>query len=65
MLRRKYLRSALVGAFKSLSKADVDAVLDEIGYRPDWRAEQLTVDEILQLGEKILARMRDLEAAAD
>lgn len=50
--RRKYLRSVLNSAFKKeLSKADVDDVLLASPFHAEMRAEQLSVEEIQQLGE--------------
>ncbi len=48
--RRKFLRSVLVSATKTyFTKPQVDEVLVETGFGPDWRAEQLSVDEMLRL----------------
>ena len=50
--RRKFLRSALVGGLKgNLDKAAIDAILSELEIRPDCRAEQLTVDEMIELAK--------------
>lgn len=57
--RRKFLRSALCGAFKELSKARVDAAMSQLQLGPDARAEQLSVSQILEL-----ARACDMYAAA-
>jgi 16S rRNA (adenine1518-N6/adenine1519-N6)-dimethyltransferase len=52
--RRKFLRGTLHGAWKGrLGKAGLDAVLAEAGLRPDVRAEQLGVDEILALSRAV------------
>ena len=47
--RRKFLRSALSGAFKELSKPRVDAAMSQLQLGPDARAEQLSVSQILEL----------------
>ncbi len=48
--RRKFLRSALVGGMKGhLDKAAIDQILEELQIRPDCRAEQLTVEEMIDL----------------
>ncbi len=47
--RRKYLRSALCGAFKQLTKSDVDRAMGELQLGPEARAEELTVGQILEL----------------
>jgi 16S rRNA (adenine1518-N6/adenine1519-N6)-dimethyltransferase len=52
--RRKFLRGTLQGAWKDrLGKAGIDAVLAEAGLRPDVRAEQLGVEEILSLSRAV------------
>ncbi len=47
--RRKYLRSALCGAFSELTKADVDRAMQQLQLGPETRAEELTIPQILQL----------------
>lgn len=48
--RRKFLRSVLISAFKTtLAKSDIDEVLAESNYGPDVRAEQLSVESIIEL----------------
>lgn len=48
--RRKFLRSVLISGFKTtLAKSDVDEVLAEMNYGPDTRAEQLSVESIIEL----------------
>ncbi len=50
--RRKFLRSVAISGFKDeLSKPDVDEVLTAMGLGPDARTEQLSVDQLLALGE--------------
>lgn len=50
--RRKFLRSALISAMKdSLDKQEVDAVLVELEHSSDVRAEQLTVEQMIELFE--------------
>lgn len=54
--RRKFLRSAVLSAFKKeLSKPQVDAVLTELNLGPDARAEQLDVEQMLELCEHFRA----------
>ncbi len=53
--RRKYLRSALVGGMKGhLDKPAVAAILARLEIRPDIRAEQLTVEEMIELAKTAL-----------
>ncbi len=48
--RRKFLRSVILSAYKNeLSKPEVDQVMSELHLRPDHRAEQLSVEELLAL----------------
>ena len=47
--RRKFLRSALCGAFKELAKSDVDRAMQQLKLGRETRAEQLSVPQILQL----------------
>lgn len=52
--RRKFLRSSLVSAVKDrLDKAQVDAVLESLGFGADARAEQLDVATMLALCEQV------------
>jgi 16S rRNA (adenine1518-N6/adenine1519-N6)-dimethyltransferase len=55
--RRKFLRSALASAVKDkLSKSDVDVILEEMELGPDARAEQLSVDQMIELFECVRKR---------
>jgi 16S rRNA (adenine1518-N6/adenine1519-N6)-dimethyltransferase len=47
--RRKFLRSALLGAFKQLDKPAVDQALAQLKLGPEARAEELTIAEHLDL----------------
>jgi 16S rRNA (adenine1518-N6/adenine1519-N6)-dimethyltransferase len=50
--RRKFLRSAMVGGMKGhLDKVAIDAILDQLQIRPDCRAEQLTIEEMIDLAK--------------
>lgn len=50
--RRKFLRSALIGGLKGdFNKANIDALLSKLNLPKDCRAEQLTVEEIIDLVE--------------
>ncbi len=58
--RRKFLRANVVPAMKRhLSKEQVDAILDEMGFAPDTRTEQLDVDTLLALADKFRAAAPD------
>ena len=50
--RRKFLRSQLFTATQDdLSKPQIDSILDKLGLAPSLRAEQLSVDQIIELLE--------------
>lgn len=52
--RRKFLRSVLLSAFKKqLSKPQADAILSEMGFKGDARAEQLSVEQMLALSDLV------------
>ncbi|MCA9268696.1 MAG: ribosomal RNA small subunit methyltransferase A [Planctomycetales bacterium] len=52
--RRKFLRSVLVSAYKEqLDKPAVDAVMARLGLGPTSRAEELSIDRILELSEAV------------
>jgi 16S rRNA (adenine1518-N6/adenine1519-N6)-dimethyltransferase len=52
--RRKFLRSGLVSAFKhDLDKPAIDAILVQQALGPEARAEELDVDQLLQLSEAV------------
>lgn len=54
--RRKFLRANVVAALKQyLDKSQVDSLLDEMGFAPDTRTEQLDVEILIQLAELIQA----------
>lgn len=56
--RRKFLRSVVQSAFKrELPKDVVDEVLAERDLAPSLRAEQLTIEEIIALGEAFRKRV--------
>jgi 16S rRNA (adenine1518-N6/adenine1519-N6)-dimethyltransferase len=57
--RRKFLRSALLGAFKTLDKPTVDAVMRELNFGGQTRAEELTVNQIQQLAATIQRHLTD------
>lgn len=60
--RRKFLRSVVVSAMKDrLTKAEVDQVLQELGYDETARAETLTVQQIQHLAESL--RQAELRSA--
>ena len=61
--RRKFLRSVVASAMKqSLSKPQVDEVLQSLGYDETSRAEQLTVKQIQKLAEAL--RLAEIEASS-
>lgn len=50
--RRKFLRSQLHTATQDdLTKTDIDQILDQLGLEPNLRAEQLSVEQIIELLE--------------
>lgn len=52
--RRKFLRANVVSAMKRhLSKEQVDGVLDAMEFAPDARTEQLDIDTLMRLTEKL------------
>jgi 16S rRNA (adenine1518-N6/adenine1519-N6)-dimethyltransferase len=54
--RRKFLRSELLSAFKNqLDKPQVDGVMTEMGLAPTARAEELSVNQMLDLCERMMA----------
>lgn len=54
--RRKFLRANVVSAMKRhLSKEQVDSVLDTMGFAPDARTEQLDIETLQALTEKLRA----------
>ena len=60
--RRKFLRSVVASAMKqSLSKPQVDEVLQSLGYDETSRAEQLTVKQIQKLAEAL--RLAEIAAS--
>jgi 16S rRNA (adenine1518-N6/adenine1519-N6)-dimethyltransferase len=58
--RRKFLRSVLLSVWKGrLDKPEVDAILAECGLAPELRAEQLSVETILQLSRAVRTAVGD------
>lgn len=56
--RRKFLRSALASAVKDqLKKSDVDGILEEMELGPDARAEQLSIEQMIELFECVRKRL--------
>ena len=56
--RRKFLRSALTSALKDqLNKSDVDGILEEMELGPDARAEQLSIEQMIELFECVRKRL--------
>jgi 16S rRNA (adenine1518-N6/adenine1519-N6)-dimethyltransferase len=54
--RRKFLRANVQAALKEhLGRDEVDRLLDEMGFAPDTRTEQLDVDTLLAFAEKVRA----------
>ena len=58
--RRKFLRANVLAAMKRhLDKEQVDALLDEMGFAPNTRTEQLDVPTLIKLADKIRAAAPD------
>jgi 16S rRNA (adenine1518-N6/adenine1519-N6)-dimethyltransferase len=58
--RRKFLRANLLAAMKQhLDKDGVDAILADMGFAADTRAEQLNVETMIKLAERIRAAAPD------
>lgn len=56
--RRKYLRSVLITVFKNqLTRQDVDEVLESMGLKGEYRAEQLAVAVMIELCERLYDRV--------
>lgn len=51
--RRKFLRSSLVSSQKQLTKADVDQIMLQLELGPESRAEELSVDQMLELWKAV------------
>jgi 16S rRNA (adenine1518-N6/adenine1519-N6)-dimethyltransferase len=61
--RRKVLRRALVSTFRdSMNKADADRFLIAHGLKTDVRAEELSVEKLIELGNDLESRMRSESA---
>ena len=57
--RRKLLRTVLVGMYsKQLSKPEVDELLAQFGYETETRAEELDVDQHVQLANSFYAAIK-------
>jgi len=60
--RRKYLRSVLITVFKNqLTRQDVDEVLQSMGLKGEYRAEQLAVAVMIELCERLYERVAAVE----
>ena len=60
--RRKYLRSVLITVFKNqLTRQDVDEVLESMGLKGEYRAEQLAVAVMIELCERLNERVAAIE----
>jgi 16S rRNA (adenine1518-N6/adenine1519-N6)-dimethyltransferase len=58
--RRKFLRANVLAAMKRyFDKPQVDALLDEMGFAPDTRTEQLDVPTLIRLAEMLHAAAPD------
>ncbi|MEK6239823.1 MAG: ribosomal RNA small subunit methyltransferase A, partial [Planctomycetales bacterium] len=56
--RRKFLRAELLSSFKGrLDKPDVDAVRESIDLGPTARAEELSVEQMLELSEAMRQKL--------
>jgi 16S rRNA (adenine1518-N6/adenine1519-N6)-dimethyltransferase len=54
--RRKLLRGVLLSSYKQLGKHDADQILSELGLRSDSRAEQLDIDQFIDLAKRVTAK---------
>ncbi|MEX2285596.1 MAG: 16S rRNA (adenine(1518)-N(6)/adenine(1519)-N(6))-dimethyltransferase RsmA, partial [Planctomycetaceae bacterium] len=58
--RRKLLRSGLIGMYrKQLRKEDVDALLQALEISPQARAEDMGVETLVELSNRVHQRLRD------
>lgn len=56
--RRKFLRGVLLANYKKiLGKAEIDEIMAEFNFGPTSRAEELSVDSMIQLCEAVRARV--------
>lgn len=56
--RRKFLRGVLLANYKKiLGKDEIDAIMAEFNFGPTSRAEELSVDSMIQLCEAVRARV--------
>ena len=54
--RRKLLRSMMVSMYrKQLTKPEMDAILESLGFKPNARAEELAPHELVKLGNSVQA----------
>jgi 16S rRNA (adenine1518-N6/adenine1519-N6)-dimethyltransferase len=64
--RRKFLRSTLISAMKDqLSKPEVDDVLAELGHATEARAEELTVEQMIELVETCRVKAESVKSNLD
>ena len=57
--RRKVLRGVVVKLFKErLSKPEIDSVLESMKFPPDTRAEELDVDQLVELSNRLQRRVQ-------
>ena len=57
--RRKVLRGVVVNLFKErLSKPEIDSVLESMKFPPDTRAEELDVDQLVELSNRLQRRVQ-------
>jgi 16S rRNA (adenine1518-N6/adenine1519-N6)-dimethyltransferase len=60
--RRKHLRSVLIGMYRrQLDKPDVDRILQELGEKPENRAELMDVPALIRLANHVCAAVRTAE----
>jgi 16S rRNA (adenine1518-N6/adenine1519-N6)-dimethyltransferase len=58
--RRKFLRANVVAAMKKhLGKEEIDALMDQIGFGPDARTEQIDIPTLLRFTELVRAAAPD------
>lgn len=61
-LRRKFIRSVLIALYRTqLDKSDVDVLLKELGLTSEDRAENMSIETLIQLSNHLLATIRKKE----
>ena len=63
MHRRKFLRGSLVSQLKQFTKADIDEIMQQLGFGAETRAEQLDVDQVIRLYDAVAQRDREVNGS--